>query len=42
MNHPLIVLDETQDFLIIDRDGSNDNNSENVIECNFEKKIVSY
>ena len=41
-HHPLIVLNDVQDFLVIDRDGENDKNYENTVETEFDKMVISY
>ena len=40
-HHPLITLDQTQDFLIIDRNNKDDLDNENLVECEFNDILVS-
>ena len=39
-HHPLITLEDGQCFLVLERDNSNDNNSENLIECHFNDILI--
>ena len=41
-HHPLIVLNKSQDFLIVDRDNLNDKNNENLIEFKFSEIIINF